>query len=1209
MTTNMCAEKLFLTATRKFFSINRMSSIWLLLCGFLFTLFVFSADAYAQVTTGSIFGSVKDPSGAYVANAAVKVENPSVGITRNTTTSEDGNFVIPNLLPGTYILVVEATGFKRFEKTDLVLSAADRLNAGVIDLEVGAVTESVQVQAESGELQLKANSGERSELITNAQINNLALNGRNILDFTKIVPGVVSSFNGAFSGTGGIDAFNINGTRANQHEFTIDGASNVDTGNNGGTHVTLNPDAIEEVKILTSNYQAEYGKAAGGQIAITTKGGTNEFHGNGRFFHRHEGLNANNWFANRDGTERAKYRYNYFGYQIGGPVIIPGTNFNKNRDRLFFFWNQEFYQQLVPVGGTINFYTPTQLERQGDFTQSRDGDGRPIIIAGAQVVNNRIDRNLLSPARQAVFDQVQKILNLYPLPNVTGRNDYNYSTTISSEQPRREDILRIDYQINEKNRLFGRWINNSDKQTGPILPWPGFGTFACAGAINFPGGCASNHPGWNLAFNLASTISSNIVNEFSIGPSFTKTRSESVDGNISLGKNNINLPLLYPVDADQSIPDMGFGGLPGVNFGWTYLGATPWFQKNTTINVNDNLTWVKGDHVLKFGGFYQRSAKDQVAWGNVNGQFNFDTSPTSGGTCPGGAGTCTLGNPYASALLGEFQNFSQSTARPVGYFRYNQVEFYAQDTWKMNKRLTLDYGMRFSWIPPQYDAQNQVAVFDPNAYDPAKAVSIDPNSGNIIPGSGDPLNGMLFTKDGTLPKGGWSSSGILPEPRVGFAFDPFSDHKTVFRGGFGVMHDRTQGNLIFNTVFNNPAVVKTPSVSGANIVDLPTLGAAAAEGITSPLTNIFGAERNAKVPTVYSYSLSVQRNLGLGFVLDVAYVGTLGRHLVTSRDINAIPYGYAFTREAQDPNCSVFGGGGVPDVEPGLPAQFAAAGYNFTGQCALGRNSYTNAPLVPYKGYGQISYLRFDGTSNYNSMQVTLQRRFSKGFTVGAAYTWSKTLTTANSDQDMQDPFDVRGLNYRAAGWDRTHVLVINYVYDIPDINKHLNGPSWVSAITRGFQISGITQFMTGTPIELNNGWSFESGAIDGSNMWGAIPYYITVDANGEPVAPKIGPPIQGSRDFFRNGGMQNWDMSLFKNIGLWGEGRYLQLRVEAFNVFNQTNFHDKRYNVNVDGPWQWASPATPITISKGSGWGEYTSQYSGTGGPRVIQLGVKLYF
>jgi len=1157
------------------------------------------ASLMAQVTSGTIFGTVKDQTGAVISGATVTVNNPDTGIVRQVTVNESGDFVVPNLLPGTYRVTVAAPGFKKLEKADVVLSAADRLNAGDFLLAVGTTTESVTVTADAGQIQLQSNSGERSDLITSKQLNDVAMNGRNVLDYMKLIPGVTSAFDGAVSGTGGIDAFNVNGTRANEHEFTIDGASNVDTGNNGGTHVTLNPDAIEEVKVLTSNYQAEFGKAAGGQVAIVSKGGTNEWHGNGRFFHRNEGLNANEWFNKQNQLSGGQkntpplYRYNDIGYQIGGPL---------KKNKLFVFWSQEFYRQLVPIGGTATFYTPTALERQGDFSQSTDGDGAPIVISGPGITNNVIDPSQINP-------QIQKILNLFPLPNVSGfgvnGQNYNFSEALSGNAPRREDILRVDFQLNSNNRLYGRWIHNAETDTSPFVPFPGpYGIFACSSSINFPGGCVQKHPGWNFSLNLVSTITPTVLNEFSVGPSHTLSIAEGTNGNISLGQNGIDLPLLYPLSPDESIPDMSFNGLNNVNFGGGYLGATPWHQANTTINLNDNLTWVKQNHTFKFGLFYQRSRKDQIAWGNINGQFNFGQGPTSGGTCPDGPDTCTLGDPLASALVGQFDSFDQSTARPLGKFRYNQFEFYLQDTWKILPRLTLDYGMRFAWIPPQYDANNQVALFDPSAYSAANAVTIDSNGNIVTADGGNPLNGMKFTKNGQLPDGGWNSRGVMPEPRFGFAYDLLGNHRTILRGGFGMMHDRTQGNLIFNTVFNNPALVRTASVPSGSVTDLPTSPASFGNGV---LSGILGAARDGKVPTVYSFSLGIQHEIARDTTLDLAYVGTLSRHLVTSRDINAIPYGTAFSRDAQDPNN--FPGGVVPAVEPDLPPQWAAAGLSFSGRYAYGRPSYSNAPLVPFKGYDQISYLEFNGTSNYNSLQASLQHRFGNALTFGAVYTWSKSLATANSDEDTQNPFNAL-LDYRATSWDREQVFAANYVYSLPNFTKHFDGPKWLSYITDNFQLSGITQFMSGTPVDLNNGFSFPSGSLDGSNMWGAIPFYFTLDQSGNPVLPAIGPPVRGSRDTLRNGGMQNWDMSLFKNIPLGKkDSRYLELRLEAFNVFNHPNFSDKNYGFDVNGPWQYNSADTLLSISKNANWGTYSDTYSGPGGFRVIQLGAKLYF
>ncbi len=391
------------------------------------------------------------------------------------------------------------------------------------------------------------------------------------------------------------------------------------------------------------------------------------------------------------------------------------------------------------------------------------------------------------------------------------------------------------------------------------------------------------------------------------------------------------------------------------------------------------------------------------------------------------------------------------------------------------------------------------------------------------------------------------------------------------------------------------------------------MGAGNASDLSAPsfgngvLGNIVGASKDGHVPTVYSYSFGIQRELFKDTLLDVSYVGNVGRHLVTSRDINTIPYGYAFTRAAQDP--ANFPDGVVPAVEPDLPSEYVAAGYSFSGIYAYGRPAYTNAPLVPYKGYGQISYLQFDGTSNYNSLQVSLQRRYTKGLTFGLAYTYSKVLTTANADQDTQDPFAARAFGYRAAGFDRTHVFSASYVYDLPSVSKRLGGAKWLSHLLDHYQLSGVTQFMTGTPIDMNNGWSWEPGTVDGSNMWGAIPYYYTLDQNLNPIFPIIGKRIGGTRDILRTGGMQNWDLSLFKNIPLGaGEKHSIQLRLEAFNAFNHPNFNNINYGFNVNGPWQW-QPGTPFTISKNDNWGTYADTYGGPGGFRVVQLGAKFIF
>ncbi len=1147
----------------------------------------------AQVTSGTILGSVQDQTGAAIPGATVTATAPAVGITRTVTSSGNGTFSLPNLDGATYTITVSAKGFETRTKTGVVLSSADKLNAGVFALKVGAEGTTVTVEADSAQLQLQANSGERSDLITGKQLNDIALNGRNVLDILRVIPGVAGYFgNVGYSGTGGLTSYSVNGTRTNEHEFTIDGASNVDTGDNGGTQVTINTDAIAEVKVLTSNYQAEFGKAGGGSIIATSRGGTNEFHGNLHIFHRNDGLNANDWLSDHNHVAKIKYRLNTVGAQIGGPI---------KKDKLFFFYSNEFYRQLIPAG-TTTYRTPTALERMGNFSQSVDSSGNPIVVynpntPGVPFLNDTITPAQLTTAQAANFAQIEAILAQYPLPNVTTSNTYNRQDPLSYTDPRTEYIARVDYQLSKSERLFARYITNRESATGPV----GVFGLECSGNLQIPGGCTKSQPAFNVSVDLTSTLRSNLVNEVNVGPSVYHTNIAGSNGNLSVGKNNINLPLLYPVTPTTSIPDFSFSG-NGQSYPSTYFGATPWHQATTTIDANDNLTWILHAHTLKFGAFYQRARKDQIAYGNSNGQFSFNANCTGPFGCSTGS-TSYNGDPFASALVGQFSSFDQSSARPTGFFRYNQTEFYAQDTWQISSRLTLDYGLRFVSIPPQYDAKNQIALFNPSKYVPGNAVQINPTTGNIVPNSpGLITDGMTYTANGTLPKGGWNSVGIMIEPRFGFSWDFVGDHKQVLRGGFGTSHDREQGNLVFNTVFNNPAVVVTPTIQNANITSIAT----AAQNTPGVLGNIIGADQSGQVPVVYSYSLGIQREMGAGVTLDIAYVGTQGRHLVTDRNINSIPYGTTFQRSAQDP--SQYAGGVVPLVEPNLPPEYAAAGYSFSGRYAYQQNY-----LAPYHGYGQMDYYKFDGTSNYNSLQVSVQRRFTRELTFGGAYTWAKNLTTSGADQSYVDPFNPRKYSYGEPTYERRNVASINYVYDLPNVSQLMHAPHFVSYVTDGFQLSGLAD-MQGPQVVRNAEYVPANQLTGGSQYSKTPPYYVGVDHRGNLLLPTIGAPDLGAPGSLRQGGLVTWDSSIFKNfpLGKMEKGRYIQLRGEFFNVLNHPNFSSRDYGANITLPsCTTGGVCTPLSIAKDSNFGQPSGaiNVATPGGPRAIQLAAKVYF
>ena len=332
-----------------------------------------AGSAFSQTSSGSITGTVVDASDAPVAGAEIIATDQAKKTSVRSTSDEHGLFAFPNLLPSTYTLKVSSSGFKAFQVSDQVLNANDKLSVGVLKLEIGSLAETVEVQAQA--VELKTESGERSEAIVGKQLQNTLVNSRSYLDLTKLIPGTIFTGNLQTAGHGGVGSISANGARFNQNNLTLNGLGNVDTGNNGDQLATVSLDSVQEFKILTSNYQAEYGRSSGAQISVVTKSGTSAFHGSGYLFHRNEGLNANNWKSNRDGLPRQKYRFNDAGYTIGGPAFIPKV-FNRSHDKLFFFWSQEYQQQLKPQSERDRT-VPTALERQGDFSQSVDKNGNP----------------------------------------------------------------------------------------------------------------------------------------------------------------------------------------------------------------------------------------------------------------------------------------------------------------------------------------------------------------------------------------------------------------------------------------------------------------------------------------------------------------------------------------------------------------------------------------------------------------------------------------------------------------------------------------------------------------------------------------------------------------------------------------------------------------------------------------------------------------
>jgi hypothetical protein len=1131
--------------------------------------------------------------------------------------------------------------------------------------------QTIRVEADPALLQIQAGSGERSDLITNNQVRNLALNGRDLLDLMKLLPGVVSSFNGQISDPGGLGAFVINGTRANQHELAIDGSSNVDTGSNATRHVTINPDAVAEIKVLTANYQAEYGRSAGGFIQIITKSGESEFHGGARYFRRHESLNANNYFNNlqgrrADGSEiqpRSLYRYSSFGYDVGGPVYLPRSVFgplggwNKDKNRLFFFWNQEFYRQLVPRNA-VRIRVPTAREREGDFSQTLI-DGNLVVVdprtcrPNPQIPNASIcdpfPSNKIPQDRWYQYGQA--ILNLYPMPNLEGDPSVNFISQVSHEAPRLESILRLDYRVSDRSEISGRIVHNSDEQ---LLP---YGVFP--GTLNFPfergskrTRIAQPRPGFNAVLNFSRSFGDTLTNEFIFGPSRNRIKVEAENDLITRQATEINIPLLFPdANLGDYIPNLRFSGIGGPV---TIFQGLPFASSDQTYNFANNLTKVWSAHTLKTGVFVQRSRKDQTAAGAL-----FQTNATIDFSSQDLPPNLNARHPFANALLGNYSSYEQASKSPIAFLRYVNVEGYAQDLWRVNSRLTLEAGLRISWYQPQYDSEMQVAVFNPELFDVSRKVrlyeptlvggarrAVDPalikpgftptlnNTqderfiSQIVPNSGDLANGIGAARQG-YPRGGFDGRGAQWGPRFGFAYDLLGSGRTVIRGGAGIFYDRIAGDRI-RELLANPPNVFTPRFYYGDLGGIENLRQNVNQAFIVP-ANIIGYARDGKIPTVYSFSLNLQQAIGFGTVLDVAYVGTLSRHLLQERNLNAIQYGTIFKKEAQDP--SPFGGT-VPDRDPNITLAHGVASLNFDGTKALPVNL-----LRPFKGYGEIFYREFAGSANYHSLQISARRRFSKDLSLSLAYTWSKALTTADADPDfniapvlaqLAHPFNTRDYSYRLASFDRKHVFAASYVYSLPNLSRRFGNNRLAKAVFDGWQLSGISLLTTGEPFEipLVQDAPFITGSLaitrfDRRQDVAGLVFTrdpqpgkngLALDPDAFALTP-IGDIGPWPRNYLRRPGVNNHDIAILKNFSLGAEGKYLQLRVELFNAFNHTQFSgvntgfvQARFDApgyRLEIPTLRGGSRCPATQSQGSCFGEYNAARD----PRIVQLGIKLYF
>jgi hypothetical protein len=1110
------------------------------------------------------------------------------------STSSTGSFNITHLPAGRYTVTVKNAGFETYVAHGVILNVAET-HTLTVGLKAGKVSETMEVTAENTTIQ--TTTAEESGTITGDQVRSLALNNRNFEQLVLLQPGVSNQLGdepgfGLSSNT----VISINGARADANNWTVDGADINDSGSNGTLLNTPSIDAIQEFTLERSNYDASFGRSGGGQVVVATKSGTNQFHGTGYEFNRNNAFNANNFANNHyvNGVAPAiPYaptpieRYNDWGFTIGGPLEIPGL-YHPVKSKTFFFWSEEWRHQSAP--GSTSIPVPTAAKLGGVFDTA-------VTVAPAGCVttagSGSSETWTINPT--CYSQNAAAYLKTIMVPNEPTSGANSLVESYSSLNNFRQDIVRLDQNVGDKVRVFARYMEDSVPENFPFGLW---------GTPNYPGADAIslNAPGRNLVANVTANISPRVVNEVEFADSWGAINAAlSGAANSKAFTSQLTGLTAYP-DPYGRAPNVEISGYTGLS-----NGNGPYFERNVDKNIFDNLSIQHGNHTLRVGATAMWMTKTENATSGF-ATFNFN-----------GPNPANENDPFANFLLGQATSYSQPSRDTIPFLHYTNFEAYVQDDWKVTRRLTLNLGVRYSYFPSPTDSKDTLLNFDPAVYNLANAPTIvtTPSTPNgsfaNIPGNDAATyaNGLIFPTGATCaaakaiaPLAACSPYGARVNassnnnwgPRLGLAWDPWGNGKWAVRAGYGLFYDRTLNGIWENNAFSDPPLVQTTTVtnngaSSLNLFDNYAAGAAGAvplgpNGLVATGAGGLNQPPAFRAPSYQDYNVSLQHEIMPNTVFELGYVGTKGTHLLGDIDIN----------------------------QPTVAAREAVANQG------IGINA-----IAPYIGYGVITERAPVFTSNYNSLQATLNRRLSHGLQVGVAYTWSKLLTTNPVDRGeaTYNTYDLKQ-SYGLSTLNTPQILSVNYVYQEPFF-KSQRGLGWVLG---GWEISGIVSMQSGQSqliTQDTDPWALVSTNTStpacttppcplypgGLGMTGST-VYLFANQSGSASGSKNVNKFFNTAAFsdavgnFGNSapgavlgpGFQRWDTSLFKNVR-FGERVNLQLRLETFNTFN----HVSAAGVGTD------VDAQPCSVNPHCDGSTSFGTVTGYHIPRELQLGAKITF